>query len=325
MNINQDIIAINEALDRFSKASESVGYASGSIDGLLEKRDATLNKDDREAYSSLIERTDYRLDISRDEQIRAREDVQKAFEHYYSQKGGESMVTISEHVNRVIMASIHYRNRQLLFHWIMSDCNREKYHEAARKLEQQKNALLSAISKGAYINQLLVKLYHEGVRSRMATLYELTGKYHQLLDLAEDTDPTLFNDTMDSITDAIEDKAVGYAKVDKELAKDEQALKDEAQRLRERATSIGNNRRYLKQNLQEAMEETDKKKIKTPEFTIYIQNNPESLKLIDESKIPAYLTKTDIVPDKTRIKQLLKEGKDVPGAELSASSSLRIR
>ena len=50
------------------------------------------------------------------------------------------------------MASIHYRNRQLLFHWIMSDRNREKYHEAARKLEQQKNALLSAISKGAYIN-----------------------------------------------------------------------------------------------------------------------------------------------------------------------------
>jgi len=159
----------------------------------------------------------------------------------------------------------------------------------------------------------------------MATLYELTGKYHQLLDLAEDTDPTLFSDTMDSITDAIEDKAVGYAKVDKELAKDEQALRDEAQRLRERATSIDKNRRYLKQNLQEAMEETDKKKIKTPEFTIYIQNNPESLKLIDESKIPAYLTKTDIVPDKTRIKELLKKGKDVPGAELSTSSSLRIR
>jgi hypothetical protein len=33
----------------------------------------------------------------------------------------------------------------------MSDRNREKYHEAARKLEQQKNACLTAISKGAYI------------------------------------------------------------------------------------------------------------------------------------------------------------------------------
>lgn len=159
----------------------------------------------------------------------------------------------------------------------------------------------------------------------MATLYELTGKYLQLAELAEETDPQLFSDTMDSITDAIEDKAVGYAKVDKELAKDEKALKDEAQRLRERATSIGNNRRYLKQNLQEAMETTGKTKIKTNEFTIYIQNNAPSVRLVDESKIPAYLSKTTIVPDKTRIKQLLKEGKDVPGAELIQGSSLRIR
>lgn len=159
----------------------------------------------------------------------------------------------------------------------------------------------------------------------MATLYELTGKYHQLLDLAEDTDPTLFSDTMDSITDAIEDKAIGYAKVDKELDKDEKALKDEASRLSARAKSISNNRKILKQNLQEAMETTGKTKIKTNEFTIYIQNNAPSVRLVDESKIPAYLSKTTIVPDKTRIKQLLKEGKDVPGAELSTSSSLRFR
>ena len=159
----------------------------------------------------------------------------------------------------------------------------------------------------------------------MATLYELTGNYLKLLEYAEDSDPTLYHDTMDSITDAIEEKAVGYAKVDKELAKDEKALKDEASRLSARAKSISNNRKALKQNLQEAMETTGKTKIKTNEFTIYIQNNPVSVKLVDESKIPAYLTKTDIIPDKTRIKELLKKGKDVPGAELSTSSSLRIR
>ncbi|PMD71473.1 siphovirus Gp157 family protein [Companilactobacillus nuruki] len=159
----------------------------------------------------------------------------------------------------------------------------------------------------------------------MATLYELTGSYYKLLELSEDTDPTLFNDTMDSITDAIEDKAVGYAKVDKELDKDERALKDEASRLSARAKSISNNRKILKQNLQEAMETTGKTKIKTNEFTIYIQNNAPSVRIPDESKIPAYLTKTVMAPDKTRIKKLLKEGKDVPGAELSTSSSLRIR
>lgn len=159
----------------------------------------------------------------------------------------------------------------------------------------------------------------------MATLYELTGSYHKLLELSEDTDPTLFADTMDSITDAIDDKAVGYAKVDKELAKDEKALKDEASRLSARAKSISNNRKILKQNLQEAMETTGKTKIKTNEFTIYIQKNNPSVRIPDESKIPAYLTKTVMALDKTRIKQLLKEGKDVPGAELTRSESLRIR
>jgi len=159
----------------------------------------------------------------------------------------------------------------------------------------------------------------------MATLYELTGAYHRLLDIAEDTDPTAFNDTMDSITDAIDDKAVGYAKVDRELAKDEQGLKEESQRLLARSKAIGNSRKSLKMNLQAAMESTGKTKIKTNEFTIYIQNNAPSVKIPDESLVPAYLSKTTIVPDKTRIKQLLKEGKDVPGAELSAGSSLRIR
>jgi len=159
----------------------------------------------------------------------------------------------------------------------------------------------------------------------MATLYELTGAYHRLLDIAEDTDPTAFNDTMDSITDAIDDKAVGYAKVDRELAKDEQGLKEESQRLLARSKAIGNSRKSLKMNLQAAMESTGKTKIKTNEFTIYIQNNAPSVKIPDESLVPAYLMKIKREPDKTEIKKLLKEGKDVPGTELVAGSSLRIR
>lgn len=58
------------------------------------------------------------------------------------------MVTISEYIKRLIKASIHYRNRQLLFRWVMSEHNRKKYLEATRNLKQQKNDLLIAISKG---------------------------------------------------------------------------------------------------------------------------------------------------------------------------------
>ena len=67
---------------------------------LLERIDA-IKYDDRDAYSSLIERTDYRLDISRDEQIRAREDVQKAFNYYHRRRWG--MVTISEQSTGVMV------------------------------------------------------------------------------------------------------------------------------------------------------------------------------------------------------------------------------
>jgi len=159
----------------------------------------------------------------------------------------------------------------------------------------------------------------------MATLYELTGKYLDLLNMAEDVDPTVFHDTLDAIQDTIEVKADGYAKVDKEFAKDEVALREEAQRLSARASSIGNKRRLLKQNLQDSMEATDTPKIKTDKFTIYIQNNPAKLNIEDESQIPAYLTVTKHVIDNAKIKQLLKEGKEVPGAELTVGRSLRIK
>ena len=159
----------------------------------------------------------------------------------------------------------------------------------------------------------------------MATLYELTGNYLKLLEYAEDTDPTLFHDTMDSINEAIEDKAVGYAKVDKELAKDEVALKEEAQRLNARAIVIANNRKRLKRNLQDSMVAIGNEKIKTPEFTIYIQRNNPSVNILDEHEIPAYLYETKQVIDKKRISTMLKEGKDVPGAKLTRSVSLRYR
>jgi len=61
-------------------------------------------------------------------------------------------VTISEHINDLMLAAIHYRNRQLIFRFVMSKHNRAKYLKAGSELEQQKKRLLTAISKGAYIN-----------------------------------------------------------------------------------------------------------------------------------------------------------------------------
>lgn len=61
------------------------------------------------------------------------------------------MVTISEYIKRLIKASIHYRNRQILFRWAMTEYNCKKYFEATKNLKKQKDDLLNAISKGTKI------------------------------------------------------------------------------------------------------------------------------------------------------------------------------
>lgn len=159
----------------------------------------------------------------------------------------------------------------------------------------------------------------------MATLYELQGAYRQLLELEEDTDPTLFHDTLDSIADTIEDKAIGYAKVINQLNSDAEQLKKEELRLHGRRSSIENKVRILKDNLTQAMIETDQRKIKSPEFNIYIQKNPAKLVIPDEQKVNASYFHTELVLDKKSIKEDLKAGKEVLGASLEQSESVRIR
>ncbi|QAV52515.1 hypothetical protein D1B17_12725 [Companilactobacillus zhachilii] len=64
------------------------------------------------------------------------------------------MLTISERINRIMIASIHYRNRQLLFRLCMSEHNRNKYIDSANELEAQKKSLLTAISNDTTTNTI---------------------------------------------------------------------------------------------------------------------------------------------------------------------------
>ena len=67
------------------------------------------------------------------------------------------------------------------------------------------------------------------------TLYELTGQYLELLDMAEDADPEVFADTLEGIDGEIEDKADNYAKVIRTLEGDVQSVKSEIDRLTEKS------------------------------------------------------------------------------------------
>lgn len=156
-------------------------------------------------------------------------------------------------------------------------------------------------------------------------LYDLVGNYKKVYEI--DLDDETWQDTLESIDSAIEQKADGVMYVIRNLEVDVIGLKDEEKRLKSKREVAERKIKRLKQYLQENMEAVGKTKFKTQLFAYNIQNNPASLKLTDEKLIPEkyYTVETSRKYDNKAIKDDLKAGKVINGAELKTSQSLRIR
>jgi predicted nuclease with TOPRIM domain len=155
-------------------------------------------------------------------------------------------------------------------------------------------------------------------------LYELSSKYQQIQAMIEDGAEGL-EDTLESLNDAIEDKALGYAKVIKNIEGQAKAIKDEESRLAERRKSLENNIKRLKVSLEESMVHVGMKRIKTELFSFNIQKNPPSVEVLNDSEIPkSYFTVPAPVLDKKAILADLKNGAEVPGVQIKQGESLRI-
>ena len=161
----------------------------------------------------------------------------------------------------------------------------------------------------------------------MATLYELTGQYLELLEIAEEEgDATVVIDTLEAIEGEIEDKADGYAKVLKELTGKINMLDDEIERLQGMKKVIKNNMDRIKNSLEKSMVVTGKKKFKTALFSFGIQKNPAAVSVLKESDVPEQFWKPqNPVLDKKGLLDYLKENGDTEYAVITQSESLRIR
>ena len=157
-------------------------------------------------------------------------------------------------------------------------------------------------------------------------LYELKENYLKVLELIESGEEGL-EDTLESINDAIEIKADGYARIIKNLEGSVTALKAEIDRMTDRKKSIENNIERLKENLKNAMIETGKEKIKTDLFNIKVADNPYAVNVIDETLIPEEYFKVEIIRklDKVTLKDDMKNGQIIKGAELTQGKGLRIK
>ena len=156
-------------------------------------------------------------------------------------------------------------------------------------------------------------------------LYELTDSYQKILQRIEDGGEGL-EDTLESITDAIEEKADGYGKVIKNIEAQIEAIKNEEKRLVDRRKSLESSVKRLKDSLYESMKLTETKRIKSELFTFNIQNNPPSLNIENEDAIPfEYYQPQAPKLDKRELLNAIKNGLEVEGVSIKQGESLRIR
>lgn len=161
----------------------------------------------------------------------------------------------------------------------------------------------------------------------MTTLFNLREKYKEIYEwIVEQGDEQVLIDTLQSINDALEEKADGYVAVIKSIESDNAAIDEEIKRLRERKTSNQNGIKHLKESLQEAMEETGKHKFKTALNSYSIANNPPSLDVTNEKLIPKeYWVLQAPKLNKKELLQDIKNGADIQGVEVKRTKSLRVR
>ncbi|MCC0830992.1 siphovirus Gp157 family protein [Staphylococcus capitis] len=161
----------------------------------------------------------------------------------------------------------------------------------------------------------------------MSSLFNLKDNYKQVYELiVEQEDEQILKDTLDSINDALEDKADGYVAVIKSLETDNNAIDEEIKRLKQRKTSNENGIKRLKETLQQVMEETGKEKFKTALNSYSIANNPPSLEVKDKNVVPKeFFTEQEPKLNKKELLKAVKEGLEIKGIELKQSRSLRVR
>lgn len=160
----------------------------------------------------------------------------------------------------------------------------------------------------------------------MASLYELTGKWLEVYEMAGEVEQEVIDDTLESIEGEIEAKATGYGMVIRQLEADVNALAEEIKRLQAKKKAAENTIDRMKARLQESMAALGTKKITTPLFSFGIQKNPPRVVIDHPDAVPArYLIPQDPKVDTKGILTDLKGGALMTWAHLEQGESLRIR
>lgn len=164
-------------------------------------------------------------------------------------------------------------------------------------------------------------------------LYELTNDYLALLNAIdnEELPEEAIADTLEAITSSIEEKADSIACLLKNLDAECKAIKAEETRLAGRRIAKEKSIERIKQYLSDSLQSAGIDKIETARNRITFRKS-ETVEVADEVFIEwAQKNRDDLLKystptaDKTAIKQCLKDGIEIVGAELRVKNNIQIK
>lgn len=165
----------------------------------------------------------------------------------------------------------------------------------------------------------------------MSTLYELTGYYQELSAMLDDpeVDQESFLAALSAISDEIEVKADNYAKLIRNMEASVKSIAVEQKRLAARKSTLESSIARLKENLQQSMIKTNKRKFKTDLFSFNIQKNGGKIPVIvdvETSMLPDDYVIVTEKPDLTAIGTYLQTHPECKWAHYGErGESLRIK
>lgn len=141
------------------------------------------------------------------------------------------------------------------------------------------------------------------------TLFEIVDDYQNLYELATDpdTDPEVFNDTLEAIKGALEVKSGGYVNVIKQLEMEAKQADEVSEMFKAKAEVRKNNIKRMKEMLKSALEATNQESLTAGAYTIKLQKNGGVQPLVIDGDVPQNMTKVIVEPDNAKIREYLKD------------------
>ena len=124
---------------------------------------------------------------------------------------------------------------------------------------------------------------------------------------------------------ALPDKIDRYYGLMERMKSLSEYYEDRSEMFLKMSKSVLNIHKFCNHNIESAMRQLDTKELKGYDFKFKLQDGPPSLDIYDHTKIPEEYKKTTVTvePDKTKIKEALKQGIEVNGAKLVTNQFVR--